>query len=84
VEFVVTADVLVLNLIFRADAVLMHAMQAGQGIVTAAKDGLRSTVAYSPQTQCTIISFAIISLIKVSSRTRSPDVHFIDPSTFMD
>jgi hypothetical protein len=45
---------------------LMQAMQAAQGIVTAAKDGLQFTVAYSPQTQCTIISFAIISLIKVS------------------
>lgn len=44
----------------------MHAMQAAQGIVTAAMDGLRYTVAYSPHTQCTITSFAIISLIKVN------------------
>lgn len=52
----------------------MHAMQAAQGIVTAAMDGLRYTVAYSPHTQCTITSFAIISLIKVN--------HFSSPLLF--
>ena len=46
-------------------AVLTHAIQAAQGIVMAARDGLRYTAAFWPQTQCTILSFAIISLIKV-------------------
>ncbi|UZJ53654.1 hypothetical protein CBS101457_002974 [Exobasidium rhododendri] len=33
-------------------------------------DGLRHTVAYSPQTQCTIITFAVISLIKMAPLMR--------------
>ena len=44
---------------------LTQAIRAAQGIVAAAKDGLSYTVAYSPHTQCTILSFAVVSLIKV-------------------
>lgn len=52
---------------------LTHAIQAAQGIVMAARDGLRYTAAFWPQTQCTILSFGIISLIKVS-RDGSPSM----------
>lgn len=45
---------------------ISRAISAAQGLVKAARDGLRHTLAFSPQTQYTILSFGIISLIKLA------------------
>lgn len=44
-----------------------HAIRAAQGLIKAARDGLGATMTYAPQTQFTILSFGIISLLKLSS-----------------
>ncbi|UZJ57557.1 hypothetical protein CBS101457_006877 [Exobasidium rhododendri] len=52
---------------------LTQAMQAAQGLVLAAKDGLEHSVTYSPHSQCTIIIFGIVSLIKLASLAKRDD-----------
>jgi hypothetical protein len=53
---------------------LTQAIQAAQNVVNAAKDGLQNTVAYSPYSQCTILTFAIVSLIKLASLKRDDHI----------
>lgn len=44
-----------------------HAVRAAQGLVRAATDGIGATMTYAPHTQFTILSFGVISLIKLAS-----------------
>lgn len=46
---------------------LTHALRAAQGLLKAARDGMGNTMAFAPQTQYTILSFGVISLIKLTS-----------------
>jgi hypothetical protein len=43
-----------------------RAISAAQNVLAAARDGLRGTMALSPHTQFVILSFALVSLIKLS------------------
>ena len=53
---------------------LSQAIRAAQNVVKAAMDGLRYTVAYSPHSQCTILTFGVVSLIKLASLKRVDEV----------
>ncbi|MCO5549824.1 hypothetical protein L7F22_003298 [Adiantum nelumboides] len=46
---------------------LTHALRAAQGVLKAARNGMGNTMAFAPQTQYTILSFGVISLIKLTS-----------------
>lgn len=46
---------------------ITHAVRAAQGLVRAATDGIGATMTYAPHTQFTILSFGVISLIKLAS-----------------
>lgn len=51
-----------------------RAIKASQNILRAAKDELKDVIAYAPHSQCTIVTFGILSLIKLASLKREDQV----------